>query len=445
MSEGPMGVVAFIGALAIFFVLRRCKIQIFLALLCAAFAAGLGAGLDPVRVTQIVAGTFGGTVEKMGIMLVAGAIIGVALERSGAACVIVENVLKKAAKKRPLLVLSVLGCIVSVPVFCEAGFVQLVVLQKMLVKRTGIAAAAAAAALSTGLYAAYILVPPTPGPLAAAGVLGADLRVLMVLAIFTAVPAVAVGYLWAVRYAAGHEAATENAVSYDEMIAGYPQLPGTMVSYLPILLPLLLIAVKATANFPGIPCGQGWVKLCIDFAGEPMVALLLGVGACMFLAVEPVQTWSAWVNEGVLKAAPIVLVTAAGGALGGMLTAAGTGIWLVMLLQQHNLGIFLPFAVAGVLKTMHGSSMAALITTSAVIFPLLNSLGAAGPYGAVLATLAAGAGAMTCSHVNDTYFWIVSQFSGLDAETVLKTYGVATLFMGLSAMAVVWLFSLWLL
>jgi len=429
--------------------LRRGKIPPFLLLLLGAFGAGLAAGINPAEVSRIVARGFGGTVEKIGIVIVAGAIIGIALERSGAARVLVAGLLKTGGAKRPALTLSILGYLVAVPVFCDAAFIIIAPLAKLLAKRTGASPAVLTTALATGLYASYVLVPPTPGPLAAAQVLGADFGTVLVLGLVVALGAAAAGYFWAIHGVGCFAPGGAGPVAGEETAGDDPSLPAVRYCVLPLLIPLLLIAFKAAANCPGAPLGGGTVKLLIDFAGEPMVALLLGVAACFRLVPkgpgESGDSLPDWVNLGLKEAAPVVLVTAAGGALGGMFTAAGIGNYLGAVLWPCKAGIFLPFIVAAVLKTFQGSSLAALVTASTLVFPSLGALGLAGPAGAALAALAIGAGALVVSHVNDTYFWIVAQFSGLEAELVWKTLTAATFVMGLTAMFLVWLLTLILL
>lgn len=447
MFQGSMSVVIIIAVLGlVMMVTGRCKISAFLSLLLAAFMAGVAAGIDPVQVSRIVAKGFGGTVEKIGLIIVAGAIIACALERSGAAHVITETVLKTAGEKRPALALSVMGFLVSVFICCDAGFIILAALVKSLARRTGITMTTLAVTLSTGLYATYILVPPTPGPLAAANILGADLGLVTALGLCAAVPAAAVGYFWAVRFAGSSLPASEREVSYEEIKAACVKLPGVRSAFAPIIIPLLLIALKSIANYPCAPFGEGSLKTLLDFSGEPMVALLLGVGACLCLSRErKAEDMSGWINQGLKDGAPIVLVTGAGGALGGMLTATGIANFLGITLLQYQSGIFLPFLMAAIIKTCQGSSLTAMITTSAVIFPALNVLGLGSPTGTVLATLATAAGAMMVSHITDTYFWIVAQFSGLDESTVIKTHTMATFIMGLTAMATIWLLACLLL
>lgn len=441
MVQGPMLlVILVIAILFIVIMISRYKLHAFLALLLSAFLVGLAAGMNPVQVTQAVAKGFGGTAEKIGIVIIAGTIIGVILERSGAALTMAETVLRIVGSKRPALAMSIIGYIVSIPVFCDSGFVILSSLNKSLSKRTGVSMATMAVALSTGLYATHTLVPPTPGPIAAANALQADLGLVIVVGLIVAIPAAIAGYLWAVKYAGNFNVTAESVVSYEDLLAKYKKLPSVTAAFAPIVMPIVLIALKSVANFPSVPFGKGNLKLLLDFIGEPMVALLLGLVLCAFLVPKlNEEVLSNWVGQGIKDSAAIIMITAAGGSLGALLAATKIGDYLGQTLAQFNMGIFLPFVIAAALKTAQGSSTVSLITTSTIVFPLLTSLGLNSPIGAVLTTMAIGCGSMIVSHANDSYFWVVSQFSGLNVDIAYKTQTAATLIQGVVGMAAVWI------
>ena len=176
MVQGPMLLVILLIAIVMIVVLiSRFKVHAFLALLAASFFVGFAAGMNPVEVSKVIMKGFGGTAERIGIVIIAGTIIGVFLEKTGAALTLAETVLKWVGPKRPALAMSIIGYITSIPVFCDSGFVILSALNKALSKRSGVSMAVMATALSTGLYATHTLVPPTPGPIAAANNLNADL------------------------------------------------------------------------------------------------------------------------------------------------------------------------------------------------------------------------------------------------------------------------------
>ena len=441
MVQGPMLLVILVIAIVMIVVLiSKFKVHAFLSLLAASFFVGLAAGMNPVDVTRAIMKGFGGTAEKIGIVIIAGTIIGVFLEKTGAALTMAETVLKWVGSKRPALAMSIIGYITSIPVFCDSGFVILSALNKSLSKKSGISMAVMATALSTGLYATHTLVPPTPGPIAAATNLHADLGMVIFVGLMVAIPVTIAGYLWATKFASQYEVLAESSVSYEELLEKFKSLPSAFSAFTPLVLPIVLIALKSVANFPSLPFGAGALKTAIDFIGEPMVALLLGLVSSLLLLAPKLdeEVLSNWVGQGIKDSAAIIMITAAGGSLGALLAASKIADYLGSSLAVFDLGIFLPFVIAAALKTAQGSSTVALITTSTIVYPLLGTLGLASPLGAVLATMAVGCGAMVVSHANDSYFWVVSQFSGLKVDLAYKCQTLGTLVQGLTGIAVVY-------
>ena len=448
MVQGPMLLVILLIAIVMIVVLiSKFKLHAFLSLLAASFFVGLAAGMNPVEVSRAIMKGFGGTAEKIGIVIIAGTIIGVFLEKTGAALTMAETVLKCVGPKRPALAMSIIGYITSIPVFCDSGFVILSALNKSLSKKSGVSMAVMATALSTGLYATHTLVPPTPGPIAAANNLHADLGMVIFVGLMVAIPVTIAGYLWATKFASRYEVLAETSVSYEELLEKFKTLPSAFSAFTPLVLPIVLIALKSVANFPSLPFGKATLKLSIDFIGEPMVALLLGLVSCLLLLAPKLdeEVLSDWVGQGLKDSAAIIMITAAGGSLGALLAASKIADYLGSSLAVFNLGIFLPFVIAAALKTAQGSSTVALITTSAIVYPLLGSLGLASPLGAVLATMAVGCGAMVVSHANDSYFWVVSQFSGLKVDLAYKCQTLGTLVQGVVGIAVVYVLRVVLL
>ena len=441
MVQGPMLLVILLIAIVMIVVLiSRFKVHAFLSLLAASFFVGLAAGMNPVEVSKVIMKGFGGTAERIGIVIIAGTIIGVFLEKTGAALTMAETVLKWVGPKRPALAMSIIGYITSIPVFCDSGFVILSALNKSLSKKSGVSMAVMATALSTGLYATHTLVPPTPGPIAAANNLHADLGMVIFVGLMVAIPVTIAGYLWATKFASRYEVLAEASESYEELLDKFKTLPSAAAAFTPLVLPIVLIALKSVANFPSKPLGNSTLKLAIDFVGEPMVALLFGLIACLLMLAPKLdeEVLSNWVGQGIKDSAAIIMITAAGGSLGALLAASKIADYLGSSLAVFNLGIFLPFIIAAALKTAQGSSTVALITTSAIVYPLLGSLGLASPMGAVLATMAVGCGAMVVSHANDSDFWVVSQFSGLKVDLAYKCQTLGTLVQGVVGIAVVY-------
>ena len=447
MVQGPMLLVILAIAIVMIVVLiSRFKVHAFLALLLASFFVGLAAGMNPVEVSKTIMKGFGGTAERIGIVIIAGTIIGVFLEKTGAALTLAETVLRVVGPKRPALAMSIIGYITSIPVFCDSGFVILSALNKALSKKSGVSMATMATALATGLYATHTLVPPTPGPIAAANNLHADLGTVIAIGLLVAIPVTIAGYLWATKFAKHYEVLAESSVSYEELMEQYKHLPSAFAAFAPLVLPIVLIALKSVAAFPGQPFGAGTLKATLDFIGEPMVALLFGMFACIPLVPKlNEEVMSGWVGSGLKDSAAIIMITAAGGSLGALLAASKIADYLGASLATLNLGIFLPFLIAAALKTAQGSSTVALITTSAIVYPLLGTLGLASPMGAVLATMAVGCGAMIVSHANDSYFWVVAQFSNMKVDVAYKCQTLGTLVQGLTGIAVIYVLKMVLL
>ena len=253
-------VILVIAIVMIVVLISKYKVHAFLSLIAASFFVGFATFMNPVVVTQTVMKGFGGTVERIGLVIIFGTIIGVMLEKTGAALTMAETVLKWVGPRRPALAMSIIGYITSIPVFCDSGFVILSALNKSLSKKSGVSMAVMATALSTGLYATHTLVPPTPGPIAAANNLKADLGMVIAVGLLVALPVAYAGYLWAIKFASQYDVAADTSVTYEELLQKYKNLPSATAAFSPLILPILLIALKSVANFPSFPFGKGGFK-----------------------------------------------------------------------------------------------------------------------------------------------------------------------------------------
>lgn len=452
MASGPMLVVALLITI-IFIVLATSKFKLhpFLALIIASYALAFMAKVPALKVAEYVNNGFGGTLTSIGIVIIAGCIIGTVLEKSGAAIKMAEVIIKLVGEKRPTIAMSIIGYIVSIPVFCDSGFVILSSLNKTLAKKTKTSMVAMTVALSTGLYATHTLVPPTPGPIAAAANLKLDnLLMVILIGMLVAIPGTIAGNIFAnkfgSKYKSKFEEEADDGVTYEMELKRYGQLPSAWKAFAPIIVPILLMALGSIASFPSHPFGLGAFKTVCNFFGTPVNALLVGVVFSLMLIPKlNSETLNGWIGTSLKDAAIILIITASGGALGNVIKQIKVGDYIGTSLSGLSLGIFLPFIIAAALKTAQGSSTVAIVTTSALIYPLLSSLGLGSEMGKVLAVMAIGAGAMTVSHANDSYFWVVSQFGGMDVKTAYKTQTVATLVQGLVTIATVFVFSLFLL
>ncbi len=348
--------------------------------------------------------------------------------------------------------MSVIGYIVSIPVFCDSGYVILNSLKESMAARQRISPVAMSVALATGLFATHTLVPPTPGPIAAAGSLGLgnQLGLVILVGLPVALVAAVAGNLWSRRFrdvlpdGVPAEEVEARIAEFGRLREDLGTLPSPLASFAPIFVPLILIMLGSVAAYPTSPLGDGPVATTVRFIGLPVVALLVGVVCALPLLPRSgfVEQLNARITLGITEAAPILLITGAGGAFGAVIQATPVGSYLGNQLSDLGIGILVPFLVAAALKTAQGSSTVALVTTSALMAPLVGDLGFDSDYGRVLVVMAIGAGAMVVSHANDSYFWVVSQFSRMSVKQAYAAQTAATGVMGVSAIAVVSVLSL---
>lgn len=437
-----------IGVLLVVIVTTKFKLHPFLSLILGTFFVGIASGMPLMKIVESVNEGFGGLMGGIGLVIVFGTIIGTILEKSGAALRMADVVLRVVGPKRPQLAMSLIGYIVSIPVFCDSGFVILSSLRKALAKRAKVVVASMSVALATGLYATHTLVPPTPGPIAAAGNIGANgfLGTIIIIGLIVAIPATIAGYIWAVKVADKIEVEDDGEeLNYDEIVSSFGKMPSTFLSFLPIVLPILLIGAGSVVTFTG---AEGNIANFLLFLGSPLVALLAGVIAAFFLLPKyNEETMTKWVGDALLDAAPILLITGAGGAFGGVIKNTG----IADIIQSWSLGdlfsgalfLLIPFLIAAALKTAQGSSTAALVITSSLIAPMLPGLGIEGAVPLALVVMAIGAGAMTVSHVNDSFFWVVTEFTGMTVTDAYKAQTMATLLQGV--VTIVFSMILWVI
>jgi gluconate:H+ symporter, GntP family len=427
-----------VGIAVIVLLTTRFRVHAFFALMIAAFLTGLGLGMPLGEVILVTKDGFGNIMKSLGLIIVLGTTLGVVLEHTGSTGVIASFILKKTGEKKASLAMSITGFLVGLPVFCDSGFIVLSGLNRPFSARKGIPYSAIPVSLATGLYAVHCLIPPHPGASAAAGTIGVDLGKLILTGIPIAIPAMLVGHLWAVY--AGRKfpnpVAGENASPEDER-----ENPSLVRSMLPILVPVILIALKSFFTL-GSSFPNSWMNIFLSL-GDPVIALSIGV----LLAFNCKRGWNknsvgTLFRESAEKAGGILVIIGAGGAFGSVLAASNAGLSFSQAINLGTAGIFFPFLLCFILKTAQGSSTVAIITAASMVQPLLPALGLESPTGKLLCVLSMGAGSMMISHANDAYFWVIAKFSGLEMKTMLRVYTISTVLMGFTAFAIIYILSL---
>jgi len=374
------------------------------------------------EIPQLIAQGFGNTFSQIGLLILFGSIIGVILEKSGATLSIAQFLIQKLSAKYPLLVMNLLGFLIAIPVFCDAAFVVLSSLNKKLSVTTGKSLIAFSVALATGLYATHVLVPPTPGPLAVAATFEMEnIFLLFLYGLFFALILSLIGWTFA-SYLAQHPQYYSPSINLPPIkeIDIPKNLPSIFSSFMPLLIPVSLMALGTIGPF--FWGFNDW----LSFIAHPTMALLAGVIAALLIKNAPKDA----IQQGITQAAPILFITAMGGALGGVLKAMSFAELLASIKIAPTLFLLVPFLIAAGLKTAQGSSTVAMITTASIVFPMLANVGITSEVDKIWVILATGIGAMTVSHANDSYFWIVSQLGKMDLKTAYKTHTLSTLIQG---------------
>lgn len=431
---------AVISIAAIIILTSKLKLKAFIALFLVSLFLAFTTLPANIIVSTIKEG-FGNTMASIGFLIILGAIIGITLDKTGGTISIAKYILSKTGEHKSATALAITGFITGLPIFCDSGFIILSGLAKSLSSKSRIAMPFMATVLATSLYSVHCLIPPHPGALAAAGLMKVNVGYLILIGIVFAIPGALAAFFWSKRMSAGKDYPPANVVEIDTHLT-QNSLPSAFFSFLPIIVPLLLITIKSLLNLVDKE-GQTLISKIFFFPGEPIFALSIGVVLAMFLIKDKtIESMNSVFGEAIEKAGPILIVTAAGGMYGMVIKATGTGEAIGKLLAGTNLGIVVPFLIAVIMKTAQGSSTVAIITTASFVVPMLSLLGLDSDWGRLLTMLSMGAGSMIVSHANDSYFWVISNFSDIDPATTLKVYSSSTIVMGIVVFACVWITSL---
>ena len=462
MTGIPFVIVFILAIIVMIVMISKFKIHPFLSIMLVSLALGLIGGIPFVNTTDadgntingiatVIGNGFSGTFTSIGIVIIFGAMIGSFLEATGAALKLADMVVKLVGPKHPELAIELMGWVVSIPVFCDSGFVVLNPIRKALVKKTGASSVAMTLCLSAGLYASHVFIPPTPGPIAAANTLGVGEHLLLVMGFgaLVSIPALIGAYVYAKyigkKVTSSEEVNDDEVVqTYEELVASYGKLPSGFMSLAPIIIPIILMAMSNVSSILG---WGGALATACAFLGTPIIALAVGVIFGIILLAQSGMTNKLYdlTNDTLKTVGPILFVTAAGGVLGKVISSTS----LVAFITDNasalqTIGIFFPFLLAAILKTAQGSSTVAITTTAGIMAPLMGVLGMDTPAMAALCVMAIGAGAMTVSHANDSYFWVVTNFGGMTPDEGYKTQTAVTLVEGICSMVGIFIISLFL-
>jgi gluconate:H+ symporter, GntP family len=425
-----------IAAAIVFIVVMGTKYKLhpFLVLLLAALLTGWCSGMPINEIANTANEGFGNMMKKIGLVVILGTLIGTVLEKSGAIVQLANALLRCFGEKRPIAAITIIGAVIGIPIFCDSGFVILNGLAKPLAQKTNKSYAAIVCGLASGLYITHTLLPPHPGSIAGAANLGLKehLGIVIGIGFLLAIPVIMVAWWFSSRMVKHVQVPEPNKIE-----GCVPDsLPALWKCVLPVAVPVLLIALSSFSVF--VPLAP-LAKMSIDFVGHPVIALLAGFGLSL-LSVQKssFRQLQHWMKEAVVHAGSILVIVGAGGVFGEILkkTALADFINSFAIGNEGSRYIFLLVAwcMGVLLKTAQGSTTSAIIVVTSILAPLTAAAGFDTAVELSLLLAAVSGGTMMVSHTNDAYFWVISEFSGLNMAQTYRSFSLATVAMSVTVL-----------
>ncbi len=436
-------ILLFGAAIALMIVaIARFKIHPFLSILGTALLLAILLGIPLVKIPDVLGKGFSSIFTGIGLVIIFGTLIGSILERTGGAVALARAVERVVGRRHPRLAMMLIGWIVSIPVFCDSGFVLVSPVGKSLARRSGASPAALMLALAAGLFASHVFIPPTPGPIAAAGMMGLENNLLLIIGVGAVISLLSLVPAYFFAGWVGKRITTTEPLS--EITDTEKEIRcNAAMSFLPIVVPIVLMALGSVASLVSLP---PTLSDAFTFLGKPTIALMIALLCCIPLLMKQKMTGKFYdiTQKALMTAGPIIFITAAGSVLGNVIVESG----FVDIIKNFGdslktLGVLFPFIIAAILKSAQGSSTVAITTTASMMGmfsdsgSMMSALGFTSPLAAALVVMAIGAGAMTVSHANDSYFWVVTGFGGIKARDGYRSMTLMTLIMGLTAIALI--------
>lgn len=437
-----------IGIAVLIFLVLKTKIQAFLALIISTVVVGVIGGMPLTNITIEVDGVektfgivnsitsgFGGTLGSIGIIIGFGVMMGQIFEVTGAAKRMAHTFLKLFGKKREEEALALTGFLVSIPIFCDSGFVVLAPIAKAISKATKKSVIGLGTALAAGLVITHSLVPPTPGPLGVCGIFGVDvgkfILLTLVLALPMAIACIAYSRLYLSKkyYRIPNEEGEIVEMPYQEpnyeaaFSMDMTGVPGALESFMPLIIPIILILINTVATAMGKT--EGFMNVLV-FLGQPIVAVGLGLIVAILTLGRSLDRHEALteMEKGMASAGNIMLVTGGGGALGQIIKDSGLGTFMAEGLAKTAIPIIiLPLLIATAMRFIQGSGTVAMTTAASITAPIIAASGVSPILGAVACCV----GSLFFGYFNDSYFWVVNRTLGVsEAKDQLRIWSVTS-------------------
>ena len=385
-------------------------------------------GLPLSEIINSIKNGFGNTLKSIGLIIVFSVIMGEFLKESGSIKMF-GNIILSKFKNNSILSLNFLGLFLGIVVFCDSGFLILNSISKSIVSSSNISLASLNLSLSGGLYTSHTLIPPTPGPLAAISNLNANqfIGYAIIVGSIVSIPSSLVSFFYAKKF-------TKN-IQIDLSKIEKTNNKNLILPILVILTPTLLIGSSTLLNIIELNESSNSIFQILKVLGNPLIAISIGTIICFLLPSKKNNNKKKWIQNSLKISGPILILTSLGGAFGEVLKNSD----LSNIINESALNLslspihilFFAFIICALLKTSQGSSTSSLIIGSSILFPILQSMNISDPWMIALIVASLGSGAMTVSHANDSYFWIVTQSTSLNISEGYKKFTLMTLFQGI--------------
>jgi GntP family gluconate:H+ symporter len=428
------------GCVAILlFLIARWRWHVFLALLVPILLFGILPGVDQNNFIDAFELGFGKTLGSIGIVIVLGSIMAEALRHTGAVQVITGSMVRLVGARRMPFALTLSGFILGIAIFSDVAYVILNPLVHSAAHAMGVGIGTMSIGLVGALQLTHAIVPPTPGPLAAAALVGADIGKTIIFGSIACLSGAVAAWIWG-EFIIGPRLKTPpdeefRSVGLFEDTSERP-LPSTLGAYAPIAVPVLLISAQSIANLT-LPEAHP-LRGVLGFVGWPVVALGIGLWLALLNmrgGKEKTETANQWVKDGLKTSAMILVVTGLGGSLSEILKGTPAVGYVADFFASYGLpAILLPFVLGVIGNMLTGSTTVGVITAGALVAPMLGSLNLS-PEAAMLS---GASGSVIIKYVNSSYFWVCTSLTKLELKEALLGFGGATLVGGLTSFATVW-------
>ncbi|AXM89063.1 gluconate transporter [Anoxybacillus ayderensis] len=443
MTSSSLIFIVIAGISLLLFLIIRSKLHAFVALLLVSLLVGVAAGMPLKSVIESIQNGMGGTLGFVAVVVGLGAMFGQMLEASGGAERLAQTLMKKFGEDKAQWALGITGFLVAIPVFFDVGFIILVPIVYGLAKKTGRSLLYYGIPLLAGLAVTHSFIPPTPGPIAVANLIGADLGWVILFGFIAGVPAMMVaGPLFGKYIAKKIHASIPSYMEWKEH-DNERDLPSFGLIAVIILIPLLLILMNTVSGV--VLPEKNMFRSFFTFLGHPFVALTIAtllafyfLGRKRGFSKQQVQDIATKALE---PAGIIILVTGAGGVFKQILVDSGVGKVLADMMATSTLPpIVLAFIIAALVRISQGSATVAMVTSAGLMAPFIETLNLTGPILGLI-TIAIAAGATILSHVNDSGFWLVNRYFGLEVKDTLKSWTVMETIIAFVGFSVVFIIS----